>query len=134
MNAVARNYIKAVKKYLVCSAEYRNRYLELVEKDAEACLEENPGASTEDLEKLIGPPKATAESYMEDVPPKILQTYRQKRNRNRKLAVVLGVVLVAALILLVTYMGRMHGGYIVAEKTVVYGSGPAGSSSSAAVS
>lgn len=111
MNAVARDYRKAVKKYLVCPADYRAKYLEFAAKDAETCLQDNPDASLEDLKLLIGPPKAAAESYLEGIPPEIMQEYLRKHGRNRRFSAVFGVVLAAALILLITYMSYMHSNF-----------------------
>lgn len=119
MNAVACKYIKSVKKYLVCPAEYRNKYLKLLKKDLEACLEENPNASFRDLETLLGPPKSVAESYLEEIPSEVLKTYTQKRKWIARTAIVSGIVLIVALILLVAYMGHLRSGFTQTTRIIV---------------
>lgn len=127
MNTVARQYIKTAKKYLICPSDYREKYLKQLEKDVEACLEDNPDASLSDLEKLLGSPQSAAESYLEEVPPEILSAYVQKRKRNKRVGIIVIIASILLLIALIVYIGHMHIGYAVAEKTVVYESAPSAS-------
>lgn len=111
MNTVARQYINTAKKYLICPSDYREKYLKLLEKDVEACLEENPDASLSDLEKLLGSPQSAAESYLEEVPPEILSAYAQKRKRNKWVGIVVIITSILLLIALVIYIGHIHAGF-----------------------
>ena len=132
MNKIARKYTKAVKKHLVCPAQDRDKYLNLLKKDVEACLEENPDASLHDMETFLGPAQTVAESYLKEIPPEVLNAYERKRKLRKRIAIAGVAVFVVLLILLVTYMSYMHTGsteIIYAPKEV-----PASDIASAAVS
>lgn len=111
MNKIARKYTNAVKKHLVCPAQYRNKYLNLLEKDVEACLEENPDASFHDMETFLGPAQTVAESYLEEIPPEILSAYERKRKRNKRVGVIVVITFVLLLIVLIIYICHIHAGF-----------------------
>lgn len=132
MDTVAQKYRKAVKKHLACPKEYRQKYLQVLGNDLDACLEENPGASFHDLEACLGLPQSVAESYLEEIPSDVLKTYIRKRKRKIWIGIVSGVVLVLLLIALVVYIGRMHSGFT--EETKIIAQAPSEASAASSIS
>lgn len=120
METIAQKYRKAVKKHLMCPKKYRQKYLQVLKNDLDACLEENPGASFRDLETCLGSPQSVAKSYLEEISPDVLNTYLRKRKRKIWIGIASGTVLLVLLIALVIYIGRMHSGFTEETKVTVY--------------
>jgi hypothetical protein len=123
MDTVVRKYRKAVKKHLVCPKEYRQKYLQVLGNNLDACLEENPGASFHDLVTYLGSPQSVAESYLEEIPLDVLNAYLRNRRQKIWIGITSGAVLIILLIVLVAYIGRMHSGFTEETKIIAQAPG-----------
>ena len=75
----ARQYLRAVKRHLVCSGENRARLMRLTNRAVNACLDDEPNKPYAALVSAIGEPKAFAESLMDGISSDEVKRSRKKR-------------------------------------------------------
>ena len=120
----AKQYLRAVKKHLICSKENRARLMQLTSKAVNACLDDERDKPYPALVSAIGEPKVFAESLLAGIPGGEVERTRKRRRFQLKAAiVVLAVIVAAALTFLgcfyLKYQEALNGGFIAKNETII---------------
>ena len=102
----AKQYLRAVKKHLICSKENRARLMQLTSKAVNACLDDERDKPYPALVSAIGEPKAFAESLLAGIPGDEVERTRKKRYFR------ICAVLVSFAVVMVTAFTALAGFYL----------------------
>ena len=83
------NYCRQVGKQLDCPKFMRDKFLTDTKRMTDNFLAENPGATLDELQNAIGEPDALAAMFLEDADSDAVGGYRKRKNRMKRLAVIL---------------------------------------------
>ena len=114
----ARQYLRAVKRHLVCSGENRARLMRLTNRAVNACLDDEPDKPYATLVSAIGEPKAFAESLMDGI-----SGDEVKRSRKKRRLLFCSALASAALVFAIAFTGlaRFYLEYQEAQRDKCYG-------------
>ena len=100
-NAVADNYLKAVKRELVCPKSLRKRSLDQLKTSLDEFLEDHPTATEADIVEQFGSPADFANAFLASLDEGELK--KQLKKSKRIWAVVITVCVIALLLLVLTF-------------------------------
>lgn len=96
-----RKYKRTTKRLLVCPKDYRQQFLNDMERDLRQFMEENPSAGYSDIVAYFGTPEELAQTYLDNIPQEELIKYRYKRRYQitLSLAIVIALSIIVSLYL-----------------------------------
>ena len=100
-NAFADNYLKAVKRELVCPKSLRKRSLDQLKTSLDEFLEDHPTATEADIVEQFGSPADFANAFLASLDEGELK--KQLKKSKRIWAVVITVCVIALLLLVLTF-------------------------------
>lgn len=101
-NAVADNYLKAVKRELVCPKSLRKRSLGQLKTSLDEFLEDHPTATEADIVEQFGSPADFANAFLASLDEGELK--KQIKKSKRIWAVVIVACAIALLLLVLTFV------------------------------
>lgn len=93
-------YHRQVKNKLDCPKSMRDKFLVDARHMTDNFLAENPGATLDELKSAVGEPEQLATMFLESVDSDIVEGFRKRKKRMKRLAVIL---LIATLIAAMTF-------------------------------
>lgn len=101
-NAVADNYLKSVKRELVCPKSLRKRSLDQLKTSLDEFLEDHPTATEADIVEQFGSPADFANAFLASLDEEKLK--KQLKKSRQIWAVVITVCAIALLLLVLTFV------------------------------
>lgn len=90
-----RKYKRTTKRFLVCPRDYRQQFLNDMERDLCQFMEENPSAGYSDIVAYFGTPEELAQTYLDNIPQEELSDFKSKR----KFIIYITSIIITALLL-----------------------------------
>ena len=105
-------YKRTTKRLLVCPKDYRQQFLNDMERDLRQFMEENPSAGYSDIVAYFGTPEELAQTYLDNIPQEELIKYRYKKKY--QIALSLTILITICFIISVSLY------YKFSEREVIY--------------
>ena len=107
-----RKYKRTTKRLLVCPRDYRQQFLNDMERDLCQFMEENPSAGYSDIVAYFGTPEELAQTYLDNIPQEELIKYKYKKKYQIALSLTI-LITVCFIISIFLY-------YKFGEREVIY--------------
>lgn len=98
-----RKYKRTTKRLLVCPRDYRQQFLNDMERDLRQFMDENPSAGYSDIVAYFGMPEELAQTYLLTAPREELIEYRYKRKYRLTLSLTVLIILFILVSLFLLY-------------------------------
>lgn len=102
LNAVADNYLKSVKRELVCPKSLRKRSLDQLKTSLDEFLEDHPTATEADIVEQFGSPADFANAFLASLDEGELK--KQLKKSKRVWVIVVATCALALLLLVLTFV------------------------------
>lgn len=101
LDKTTRKYMRATRRLLICPKEYRNQFINDMERDMEQFIQENKPDAYPDIVSYFGTPAELAQTYLSNVPQNELANYKIKRKFQ---ITVTSTVLIALLVSVMVFL------------------------------
>jgi len=94
-----KRYISRASSSLVCSGVTKRKFIQKARLDFKNYMEENPGATVDDIYTIFGTPEQMARNFMEVVSDEEINRARRNSKRKKIFILILGILIILALLL-----------------------------------